>query len=43
MPFPFEAPPYLLRNSYRDALGKSILFFEGHRLPPSQRVTWRRG
>uniref|UniRef100_J3KZ84 Endoglucanase n=1 Tax=Oryza brachyantha TaxID=4533 RepID=J3KZ84_ORYBR len=32
-------------HDYRDALTKSILFFEGQRsgkLPPSQRVTWRR-
>ncbi|KAH7836930.1 hypothetical protein Vadar_007558 [Vaccinium darrowii] len=31
-------------QSYRDALSKSILFFEGQRsgkLPPSQRLTWR--
>ncbi|EES00659.1 hypothetical protein BDA96_03G156900 [Sorghum bicolor] len=32
-------------HDYRDALAKSILFFEGQRsgkLPPSQRVSWRR-
>lgn len=32
-------------HDYRDALTKSILFFEGQRsgkLPPSQRVSWRR-
>ncbi|TVU21182.1 hypothetical protein EJB05_30806, partial [Eragrostis curvula] len=32
-------------HNYREALTKSILFFEGQRsgkLPPSQRVTWRR-
>lgn len=32
-------------HDYRDALVKSILFFEGQRsgkLPPSQRVSWRR-
>jgi hypothetical protein len=32
-------------HDYREALAKSILFFEGQRsgkLPPSQRVTWRR-
>ena len=31
-------------NSYSDALGKAILFFEGQRsgkLPAGQRVTWR--
>jgi endoglucanase len=39
-----------LRNSngnqdYKDALSKSILFFEGQRsgiLPPNQRLTWRK-
>ncbi|XP_010921617.1 endoglucanase 3 [Elaeis guineensis] len=33
------------KQNYRDALAKSILFFEGQRsgrLPPSQRMTWRR-
>ncbi|OAY77331.1 Endoglucanase 3 [Ananas comosus] len=32
-------------HNYRDALSKSILFFEGQRsgkLPPSQRMSWRR-
>ncbi|KAJ1283517.1 hypothetical protein BS78_03G134100 [Paspalum vaginatum] len=32
-------------HDYRDALAKSILFFEGQRsgkLPPSQRLSWRR-
>jgi hypothetical protein len=32
-------------HDYRDALAKSILFFEGQRsgkLPPSQRMSWRR-
>lgn len=32
-------------HDYRDALTKSILFFEGQRsgkLPPSQRVSWRK-
>lgn len=32
-------------HNYRDALTKSILFFEGQRsgkLPPNQRMTWRR-
>ncbi|KAK3420046.1 hypothetical protein EUGRSUZ_G00830 [Eucalyptus grandis] len=42
MPVPIEAPPSLLRYNYRDALTKSIFFFEGHRLPPSQMVTWKR-
>lgn len=31
-------------HNYRDALTKSILFFEGQRsgkLPPNQRMTWR--
>ncbi|XP_008795766.2 endoglucanase 3-like [Phoenix dactylifera] len=33
------------KQNYRDALSKSILFFEGQRsgrLPPNQRMTWRR-
>lgn len=33
------------RFDYADALSKSILFFEGQRsgrLPPSQRMTWRK-
>lgn len=33
------------RHDYRDALRKSILFFEGQRsgkLPPDQRVRWRK-
>ncbi|WOL10316.1 endoglucanase 3 [Canna indica] len=33
------------RHNYRDALSKSILFFEGQRsgrLPPNQRMSWRR-
>ena len=32
-------------QNYEDALTKSILFFEGQRsgrLPPSQRMTWRK-
>ncbi|XP_057963750.1 endoglucanase 17 [Malania oleifera] len=35
----------IARHDYRDALIKSILFFEGQRsgrLPPGQRITWRR-
>ncbi|XP_021752097.1 endoglucanase 8-like [Chenopodium quinoa] len=34
-----------IRHDYGDALSKSILFFEGQRsgkLPPSQRMTWRK-
>lgn len=37
--------PRFASHNYRDALTKSILFFEGQRsgkLPRSQRVTWRR-
>ncbi|XP_016454485.1 endoglucanase 17-like [Nicotiana tabacum] len=37
--------PHYASHNYRDALTKSILFFEGQRsgkLPPNQRVTWRR-
>ncbi|GFS35627.1 glycosyl hydrolase 9B13 [Actinidia rufa] len=37
--------PRFASHNYRDALTKSILFFEGQRsgrLPPNQRVTWRR-
>lgn len=37
--------PHVARHNYRDALTKSILFFEGQRsgkLPPNQRMTWRR-
>ncbi|XP_058188131.1 endoglucanase 17 [Rhododendron vialii] len=37
--------PRSAAHNYRDALTKSILFFEGQRsgkLPPNQRVTWRR-
>ncbi|KAK8512714.1 hypothetical protein V6N12_030130 [Hibiscus sabdariffa] len=39
------ANPILASHDYRDALRKSILFFEGQRsgrLPPDQRVKWRR-
>ncbi|CAA0843306.1 Endoglucanase 17 [Striga hermonthica] len=38
-------PPRFASHNYRDALTKSILFFEGQRsgkLPPSQRVSWRK-
>lgn len=37
-----SAPP---SSNYTDALSKSILFFQGQRsgrLPPTQRVTWRK-
>ncbi|OVA12242.1 Glycoside hydrolase [Macleaya cordata] len=40
-----QHPSYATRHDYGDALGKSILFFEGQRsgkLPPDQRVKWRR-
>lgn len=48
--FPFRHPHRPLRHriathNYRDALTKSILFFEGQRsgkLPPNQRLIWRR-
>ncbi|KAL4319161.1 hypothetical protein GQ457_18G025780 [Hibiscus cannabinus] len=39
------ANPIIASHDYRDALRKSILFFEGQRsgrLPPDQRVKWRR-
>lgn len=35
----------VMAHDYGDALTKSILFFEGQRsgkLPPSQRMTWRK-
>ncbi|KAL3517414.1 hypothetical protein ACH5RR_020003 [Cinchona calisaya] len=37
--------PRFASHNYKDALTKSILFFEGQRsgkLPPNQRITWRR-
>ena len=37
--------PRFAAHNYRDALTKSILFFEGQRsgkLPPNQRMSWRR-
>ncbi|XP_028078856.1 endoglucanase 17 [Camellia sinensis] len=37
--------PRFAGHNYRDALSKSILYFEGQRsgkLPPNQRITWRR-
>nr|CAB3457677.1 unnamed protein product [Digitaria exilis] len=42
--FPFPAPATTKRHDYRDALAKSILFFEAQRsgrLPPGQRASWR--
>ncbi|XP_074278995.1 endoglucanase 17-like [Silene latifolia] len=38
-------PGHYASHNYRDALTKSILFFEGQRsgkLPPNQRMTWRK-
>ncbi|PIN24149.1 Cellulase [Handroanthus impetiginosus] len=40
----FHHHPRFGSHNYRDALMKSIMFFEGQRsgkLPPSQRITWR--
>ncbi|CAA3026124.1 endoglucanase 17 [Olea europaea subsp. europaea] len=37
--------PHIASHNYRDALTKSIMFFEGQRsgrLPPNQRISWRR-
>ncbi|XP_057425042.1 endoglucanase 17-like [Lotus japonicus] len=37
--------PHFATHNYRDALTKSILYFEGQRsgkLPPNQRMSWRR-
>ncbi|CAK9148825.1 unnamed protein product [Ilex paraguariensis] len=42
---PHRHHPRFASHNYRDALAKSILFFEGQRsgkLPPNQRMTWRR-
>ncbi|XP_022953707.1 endoglucanase 17-like [Cucurbita moschata] len=42
---PFHRHPRTAHHNYRDALTKSILFFEGQRsgrLPSNQRMTWRR-
>ncbi|KAM1395689.1 endoglucanase 17-like [Malus sylvestris] len=42
---PISRHPRSASHNYRDALTKSILFFEGQRsgkLPPNQRVSWRR-
>ena len=44
-PFHHRRHPRFASHNYRDALTKSILFFEGQRsgkLPSSQRMTWRR-
>ncbi|KAH8517309.1 hypothetical protein H0E87_005307 [Populus deltoides] len=44
-PFHHRHHPRFASHNYRDALTKSILFFEGQRsgkLPSSQRMTWRR-
>lgn len=37
--------PRFTPHNYRDALAKSILFFQGQRsgkLPPNQKMTWRK-
>ncbi|XP_027098979.2 endoglucanase 17-like [Coffea arabica] len=42
---PHHRHPSFASHNYRDALFKSILFFEGQRsgkLPPNQRITWRK-
>lgn len=42
---PHHHHPHFAKHNYRDALTKSIIFFEGQRsgkLPPNQRMTWRR-
>ncbi|KAH1227223.1 Endoglucanase 17 [Glycine max] len=44
-PVPMHRHPRFATHNYRDALTKSILFFEGQRsgkLPPNQRMSWRR-
>ncbi|KAJ6319883.1 hypothetical protein OIU78_015308 [Salix suchowensis] len=44
-PFHHRHHPRFASHNYRDALTKSILYFEGQRsgkLPSSQRITWRR-
>lgn len=41
----FSPAIYAAGHDYRDAVRKSILFFEGQRsgkLPPDQRLKWRR-
>lgn len=45
VPFRHYHHPRFASHNYRDALTKSILFFEGQRsgkLPSNQRMTWRR-
>lgn len=40
-----SSPAIYAGHDYRDALRKSIMFFEGQRsgkLPPDQRLRWRR-
>ncbi|MED6145278.1 hypothetical protein PIB30_023518 [Stylosanthes scabra] len=42
---PHHHHPHIANHNYRDALTKSIMFFEGQRsgkLPPNQRMSWRR-
>ncbi|MBA0831944.1 hypothetical protein Goarm_016370 [Gossypium armourianum] len=44
-PFRHHHHPRFAKHNYRDALTKSIMFFEGQRsgrLPSNQRITWRR-
>lgn len=44
-PFAHHRHRRFASHNYRDALSKSILFFEGQRsgkLPRNQRITWRR-
>lgn len=44
-PVHHQRHPRIAKHNYRDALTKSILFFEGQRsgkLPSNQRITWRR-
>ncbi|XWS76594.1 hypothetical protein CRYUN_Cryun01aG0190000 [Craigia yunnanensis] len=44
-PFRHHHHPRFAKHNYRDALTKSIIFFEGQRsgrLPSNQRMTWRR-
>lgn len=43
--FDYTSPGSSSNHDYKDALSKSILFFEGQRsgvLPPNQRLTWRK-
>ncbi|KAL8522760.1 hypothetical protein ACS0TY_012922 [Phlomoides rotata] len=44
-PFSHHRHPRFASHNYRDALAKSIIFFEGQRsgkLPHNQRITWRK-